>query len=88
MDEPLASLDAITREKLQDMLRTLMHTRTCLFVTHDLTEAFRIAERICVMDGGKVSVYYDRSAFADPDRRNIIRQHIVSHLNNKENSFL
>lgn len=56
MDEPFSSLDAITREELQDDLLTLCgHSRTTvLFVTHDIAEAAYLADRIAVMHQGKL----------------------------------
>jgi NitT/TauT family transport system ATP-binding protein len=56
MDEPFAALDAITREELQeDLLRTCrLHGTTVLFVTHDITEAVYLADRIAVMDDGRI----------------------------------
>lgn len=51
MDEPFASLDAFTREELQDLLRDLRLTRdlTMVVVTHDIAEAVYLADRILVL---------------------------------------
>jgi osmoprotectant transport system ATP-binding protein len=56
MDEPFAAIDAITRERLQgELLRIHRHVRkTILFVTHDVEEAFRLADKILVMKEGKL----------------------------------
>lgn len=55
MDEPFASLDAMTRGDLQIMLKELVDEQgiTCLFVTHDMDEAFVVARRVVVMRGGR-----------------------------------
>ena len=56
MDEPFGALDAITRARLQDELRAI-HARsaqTVVFVTHDIEEAVRLADRIVVMREGRV----------------------------------
>jgi len=60
MDEPFSAIDAITRESLQDeMLRLQRKVRkTILFVTHDVDEALRLADKIVVMREGRV-VQYD-----------------------------
>ncbi|MBD5657149.1 MAG: ABC transporter ATP-binding protein [Candidatus Eremiobacteraeota bacterium] len=56
MDEPFGAVDAIVRTSLQD--ETLRIHRalgtTIFFVTHDVDEALRIADRIVVMDAGKI----------------------------------
>lgn len=57
MDEPFGALDAITRTRLQDELRRI-HKRisqTVLFVTHDIEEAVRLADRIVVMREGSIA---------------------------------
>ncbi len=56
MDEPFGAIDAITRASLQDELRRIQQQlkKTILFVTHDVDEAFRLADRIIVMQAGKV----------------------------------
>ncbi len=60
MDEPFGALDAITRTRLQDELRRIhrQFSQTIVFVTHDIEEALRLADRIIVMRDGGV-VQYD-----------------------------
>ena len=60
MDEPFGAIDAITRTSLQnEMLRLQQQLKkTILFVTHDVEEALRLADRIVVMQEGQV-VQYD-----------------------------
>nr|WP_307992835.1 betaine/proline/choline family ABC transporter ATP-binding protein [uncultured Niameybacter sp.] len=60
MDEPFSALDPITRSSLQDELIDL-HSKfhkTIVFVTHDMDEAIKIADKICIMDKGNI-VQYD-----------------------------
>lgn len=56
MDEPFGALDAITREHLQTEIKQLNQRlqKTIIFVTHDIHEAFRLADRIAVMHQGKL----------------------------------
>lgn len=59
MDEPFSALDPITRTQLQDELVNL-HShmkKTIVFVTHDMDEAVKIADRICIMHDGKILQY-------------------------------
>lgn len=56
MDEPFGALDAITRGRLQDELKRIhrQFNQTILFVTHDIEEAVRLADRIVIMREGQV----------------------------------
>jgi osmoprotectant transport system ATP-binding protein len=60
MDEPFAAIDNITRRRLQDELLRIQGKvrKTILFVTHDVEEAIRLADKIVVMRLGRV-VQYD-----------------------------
>lgn len=56
MDEPFSALDPLIRTRLQDELLELQSTlkRTIIFVSHDLDEAFKIGNRIAIMEGGRI----------------------------------
>ncbi|MFQ5791744.1 MAG: ATP-binding cassette domain-containing protein, partial [Acidobacteriota bacterium] len=56
MDEPFGALDPITRRRLQEEFRHLEQklAKTVVFVTHDVQEALRLADRIAVMDRGGI----------------------------------
>ncbi len=56
MDEPFGALDPITRTQLHKEFATLEEKvkKTILLVTHDLSEAFELADRVAVMDGGRL----------------------------------
>jgi glycine betaine/proline transport system ATP-binding protein len=56
MDEPFSALDPLIRSRLQDELLDLQDKlkRTIIFVSHDLDEAFKIGDRIALMEGGRI----------------------------------
>lgn len=56
MDEPFSALDPISRGQLQDLVKDLHedYKITTVFVTHDMREAIKLADRICLMRDGKV----------------------------------
>ncbi|EAU43041.1 ABC glycine betaine/L-proline tranporter, ATPase subunit, ProV [Fulvimarina pelagi HTCC2506] len=56
MDEPFSALDPLIRNRLQDELLDLQKNlkRTILFVSHDLDEAFKLGDRIAIMEGGRI----------------------------------
>jgi osmoprotectant transport system ATP-binding protein len=56
LDEPFGALDALTRLELHRQFKKLQETlhKTMVLVTHDLTEAFRLAGRIGVMKKGRL----------------------------------
>jgi osmoprotectant transport system ATP-binding protein len=60
MDEPFGAIDAITRASLQDEILRLQRQlqKTILFVSHDVEEALRLADKILVMQKGQI-VQYD-----------------------------
>ena len=61
MDEPYASVDAQTRESLEDMLLDVWERRnkTVLFVTHDIDESVYLADRVLVLSKGPSQVIAD-----------------------------
>jgi len=56
MDEPFSALDPLIRNHLQDELLDLQKSlgRTIIFVSHDLDEAFKLGDRIAIMEGGRI----------------------------------
>ena len=56
MDEPFSALDPLIRNRLQDELLELQakRGRTIVFVSHDLDEAFKLGNRIAIMEGGRI----------------------------------
>ncbi|MFJ8542413.1 ABC transporter ATP-binding protein [Streptomyces sp. NPDC093586] len=56
LDEPFAALDALTRLRMQDLVGRLcrVHRPAVLLVTHDVEEAVRLADRVCVLREGRL----------------------------------
>jgi sulfonate transport system ATP-binding protein len=57
-DEPLGALDALTRIEMQDLIETVWQEKgfTAIVVTHDVSEAVALADRILLLDEGKVAM--------------------------------
>jgi len=82
MDEPFSALDPLIRTKLQDELLDLQARlkRTIVFVSHDLDEAFKIGNRIALMEGGRiVQCGTAREIIANPVNEYV--QDFVAHMN-------
>ena len=72
LDEPFSALDSYLRLKLQTELKALLtgYDRGILMVTHDRDEAFRMCERLGVMEQGQMqTVKGTKELFADPETR-------------------
>ncbi|MCM3653450.1 osmoprotectant update ABC transporter ATP-binding subunit OpuFA [Metabacillus litoralis] len=56
MDEPFSALDPFSREKLQDDMLEIQRKlkKTIVFVTHDMQEAMKLGDRICLMKDGEI----------------------------------
>jgi len=63
LDEPLGALDALTRIEMQQLLERiwLKQKFTAVLVTHDVTEAVALADRVIVIDGGRIALDLDVS---------------------------
>jgi osmoprotectant transport system ATP-binding protein len=65
MDEPFGALDPLTRAEMQDMLRGLLARlrKTVLLVTHDLDEALYLADRIALLEQGRLIAHLTPDEF-------------------------
>ena len=82
MDEPFSALDPLIRTRLQDELLELQEhlNRTIVFVSHDLDEAFKIGNRIAIMEGGRIiQCGTPREIVANP--QNSYVADFVAHMN-------
>ncbi|WP_134726035.1 choline ABC transporter ATP-binding protein [Paracoccus luteus] len=82
MDEPFSALDPLIRARLQDELLELQqkYRRTIIFVSHDLDEAFKLGNRIALMEGGRiVQVGTARQIIQNPVSHYV--EEFVAHMN-------
>ena len=82
MDEPFSALDPLIRARLQDELIELQNElkRTIIFVSHDLDEAFKLGDRIAIMEGGRiVQCGTPRDIFTSPANEYVAD--FVAHMN-------
>jgi len=76
-DEPFSALDPIVRRELQETFRALRSDATIVFVTHDLVEAMRVAERVVLFDDGRI--VSDTSAVDFPKQQlPLVRQFVAA----------
>jgi sulfonate transport system ATP-binding protein len=86
LDEPFGALDALTRAKAQRLVADLWHKHGCavLFVTHDVEESLLLADRVLVMDSGRiaheVTVGLDRPRDVTDPAFVALRQEILGQL--------
>jgi ABC-type nitrate/sulfonate/bicarbonate transport system ATPase subunit len=82
LDEPFGSLDAMTRQALQDWLLEIWQTwgKTVLFITHDIDEALYLSDRVIVLSGRPGTVLRDMKVPLERPRK---RELSVSEAYNK-----
>ncbi|MBT8414006.1 MAG: ATP-binding cassette domain-containing protein, partial [Boseongicola sp.] len=82
MDEPFSALDPLIRTRLQDELLELQErlNRTIIFVSHDLDEAFKLGDRIAIMEGGRIVQWgTPREIYSEPSNDYVAD--FVAHMN-------
>jgi len=86
MDEPFGALDAQTRQDMQEMLLSLWQElrNLILFVTHDVTEALLLADRVFVLSARPARLIGDlRVPFLRPRRIEATQQEAFQHLSSQ-----
>jgi len=75
MDEPFGATDAITRASLQEQMLALQRRvrKTVLFVTHDVDEALRLADRIAILRDGRLVQYDEPCALMSAPANDFVR---------------
>ena len=87
MDEPFGALDPITRDQLHVEFRLLEDRvdKTIVLVTHDMAEAFDLADRIALMDAGKVVQVGTEADFRERPASPFVEEFLQSHLHGPAN---
>lgn len=92
MDEPFGALDPITRDTLQDLMKDLQQRlgKTVIFVTHDMDEAIKLADRICIMHNGQMVQFDTPDNILAAPANDFVREFIGSHrlIQNKPSAKL
>lgn len=78
MDEPFSALDPITRESLQDDLTALQQQikKTIVFVTHDIKEAMKLGDRICLFNEGRIEQIGTPEEFLTAPKNDFVQEFI------------
>ncbi len=81
MDEPFGALDPITRSRIQREFRALARrlSRTVVFVTHDVIEAFRLADRIALLKDGRIRQVGPPEEIRAAPADDFVREFVASH---------
>jgi len=82
MDEPFSALDPLIRAHLQDELIQLQRQlkRTIIFVSHDLDEAFKLGDKIAIMEGGRIVQQGSPKQIFDAPANQYVKD-FVNHMN-------
>jgi len=88
MDEPFGALDPITRETLQEEVRRIQKKlkKTIVFVTHDMEEALRMADKIIFMNEGKIIQFSSPEEMLQNPKDPIIKSFLGRHINGNSNT--
>jgi osmoprotectant transport system ATP-binding protein len=91
MDEPFGALDPLTRAEMQDMLRDLLRKlagsrKTVLLVTHDLDEALYLADRIVLLEAGKLIANLEPAAFLHSTQPEVVSYVRAFHRGERSNA--
>lgn len=80
MDEPFGAVDPLTREHLQDEFLELQRRlkKTVVLVTHDMNEAVKMADRICIMNNGRIEQYATPDELLQNPTNRFVRQFVGS----------
>lgn len=75
MDEPFSAVDEITRKGLQDEIKFIQKEKnlTILFITHDVSEAFKLGSKVMIMNKGKIQQFEEPAIIQNNPANDFIR---------------
>ena len=81
MDEPFSALDPMTRETLQDEVKSLQQklNKTIVFVSHDMGEALKLADVIIFMEGGRIVQMASPEEMLEHPANDLVRNFLGKH---------
>ena len=94
MDEPFSALDPLTREALQDEVKNLQQqlNKTIVFVSHDMSEALKLADTIIFMSAGEVVQMASPEEMLEHPATDLVRtfmgKHTADNAPSKVESFM
>lgn len=82
LDEPLGALDALTRIEMQQLIETLWQEQgfTSLLITHDVEEAVLLADRVILLEDGRVTMDQRISLSRPRERGDAVFAHLVERI--------
>ncbi len=82
MDEPFGALDPMTRETLQDEIKSLQQKlgKTVVFVTHDMSEALKLADTIIFMESGRIVQAASPEQMLENPASDMVRAFLGKHI--------
>lgn len=82
MDEPFGALDDVTRKSIRKDFMELeeFKRRTIVLVTHDISEAFELGNRICIMDKGRIVQQGSRQELLFNPSNDFVKDFLSNHL--------
>lgn len=83
MDEPFGALDPITRNSMHDEFYNLNKKlgKTILIVTHDMSEAFKLGDKVILMNQGEVVQIGSQQEFTENPANEFVRSFLAEHFN-------
>ena len=81
MDEPFSALDPMTRETLQDEVKNIQQKlgKTVIFVSHDMSEALKLADTIIFMNGGEIVQMASPEEMLEHPANDLVRDFLGKH---------